>query len=287
MLRPRGAGELLDAAISLYRRNWRTFMAIAALVIVPFTVLQQYAVSTAVEPFRDIRSVQDLQAAHEASLRIFILSLALAAVGFLLVYPLITAALVRAVADSYLGERISVGRAYAAALRRLAPLLGAIVLQLLGVVAVFVPVVVVAIATGSAAVAVPLGMGALVVAMLVYARLLFAASAVVIEAAGPVRALVRSWELSLRSAWRILGVVLLAALLAGIVNIILVLPVNFVEGVRTGEAWVLPAIATSVAQVITNPFVTMMPVLLYFDLRIRKEGFDLAMMARELSRPTP
>ncbi len=39
-LRPRGIGEILSAAFQLYRRHWRTLFAIAAVVVVPLTVLQ-------------------------------------------------------------------------------------------------------------------------------------------------------------------------------------------------------------------------------------------------------
>ena len=39
-LPPRGIGEILSTALQLYRRYWRTLLAIAAVVVVPFTLLQ-------------------------------------------------------------------------------------------------------------------------------------------------------------------------------------------------------------------------------------------------------
>jgi hypothetical protein len=39
-LPPRGIGEILSAAFQLYRRHWRTLLAIAAVVVVPLTLLQ-------------------------------------------------------------------------------------------------------------------------------------------------------------------------------------------------------------------------------------------------------
>ena len=39
-LTPRGIGEILRSAFQLYRRHWRTLMAIAAVVVVPLTLLQ-------------------------------------------------------------------------------------------------------------------------------------------------------------------------------------------------------------------------------------------------------
>ena len=38
--RPMGVGEILSTAFQLYQRHWRTLLAIAAVVVVPFTLLQ-------------------------------------------------------------------------------------------------------------------------------------------------------------------------------------------------------------------------------------------------------
>jgi hypothetical protein len=35
-----GIGEILSTAFQLYQRHWRTLLAIAAMVVVPFTLLQ-------------------------------------------------------------------------------------------------------------------------------------------------------------------------------------------------------------------------------------------------------
>ena len=42
-LPPRGIGQILSTAFQLYRRYWRTLLPIAALVVVPLTLLQ-YAI---------------------------------------------------------------------------------------------------------------------------------------------------------------------------------------------------------------------------------------------------
>jgi hypothetical protein len=38
--RPMGIGETLSTAFQLYQRHWRILLAIAAVVVVPFTLLQ-------------------------------------------------------------------------------------------------------------------------------------------------------------------------------------------------------------------------------------------------------
>jgi hypothetical protein len=42
------------------------------------------------------------------------------------------------------------------------------------------------------------------------------------------------------------------------------------------------AAVTVVINVLTTPYTNLVVVLLYFDARIRKEGFDMEVMAREL-----
>jgi hypothetical protein len=37
--RPMGIGEILSTALQLYRRHWRTLLTIAAVVVVPITLL--------------------------------------------------------------------------------------------------------------------------------------------------------------------------------------------------------------------------------------------------------
>src|SRR5262245_22781525 len=38
--RPMGIGEILSTAFQFYQRHWRTLLAIAAVVVVPFTLLE-------------------------------------------------------------------------------------------------------------------------------------------------------------------------------------------------------------------------------------------------------
>ena len=38
----RGIAEILSAGFELYRRNWQTLLTIAAIVVVPLTLLQHF-----------------------------------------------------------------------------------------------------------------------------------------------------------------------------------------------------------------------------------------------------
>jgi hypothetical protein len=43
----------------------------------------------------------------------------------------------------------------------------------------------------------------------------------------------------------------------------------------------------SIGAILTTPFLTLVAVLLYFDARVRKEAFDLTLMARQLGTSRP
>lgn len=125
----------------------------------------------------------------------------------------------------------------------------------------------------------------LVVAAWIGVRWFCGAQAVVIEGKGPVAGLGRSWNLVRGSWWRVFGTVAIIVIAAWIFGGIL-------PGVMTGlaapsDGGVLTlgsTIAGALVTIIIAPFTYIVPTLLYFDLRVRKEGLDLDTLAAETSR---
>ena len=109
------------------------------------------------------------------------------------------------------------------------------------------------------------------------------------RAAADVRAaLTRSGVLVRRSWWRVLGVLLLTALVAGAVGQVLQVPFLLLTGdpleVLTGSdtsstGFVLASLGTLVAAVVVGPFAAAVRGLLYVDRRMRAEGLDVALAA--------
>jgi hypothetical protein len=106
----------------------------------------------------------------------------------------------------------------------------------------------------------------------------------VVEGKKGTKALGRSWRLAKGHFWRLFGTLILAGLMAGIIASVLAIPGNLVADVIGPQGWPVRALGDSLAAVLTTPFTTLITVLLYFDLRIRKEAFDLEVMAQELPR---
>ena len=257
-----GIGETLDAAVRLYRANWKTMMLIVAVVSVPFTVIQNLAINAVQHPF----VINDQTFIQNRGLAVIWLFLGL---YYLLLAPILRGAVVRVVAGIYLGERTTASQSLQFALTKFAPLLVALILSGL------------LIALGFIALIVP--------GIILWIRYQFVVPAVVVEGAGGTAALGRSWRLSKGRSWPIFATLFLAGLITAVISAILAIPglILAANGGATTTGWIIRAVFSSIAQVITTPFVSTVGVLLYFDARIRKEAFDLAVMAREVGSVGP
>jgi hypothetical protein len=99
-------------------------------------------------------------------------------------------------------------------------------------------------------------------------------------------ALQRSWDLVRGAWWRVFGAYLLLLLLGVIVDLSTSL-VSLAVGL-TGASWAVQNIVvqfiTLLLTVVYRPVTLAGMTLLYFDLRVRKEGYDLQMALDERAR---
>jgi hypothetical protein len=281
-LRPMRVGETLDAAITLYRMHWKTFMAIVAIVSVPFVFLQHlfYTLVGGNTAFTTQAPAPDANAGVIVGVAI-----AFAALDFLLIRPFLTVGVVRAVAAAYLGEKPAVAPAYAFAVRHVASILWLLLLGLLAIAAIVVAAFALSavfVAVGASPLAVLVMLAAIGFAVVLYVRWLFGPSVLVVEGLRGSAALGRSWRLSSKAFWKIAGTMLLGSLLTSVIGGILTIVPSLLATWLGSAGWLVRAAGSAVAAVVTTPFATMVAVLLYFDQRIRKEGMDLAIMSREL-----
>ena len=75
------------------------------------------------------------------------------------------------------------------------------------------------------------------------------------------------------------AVVFVAAILVGIVSGII--------GSIGGNEWVIRWIFTAIAQILTAPYAALVSILLYVDLRSRKEALNAATLRQELASGEP
>lgn len=257
-LRPMRVGEILDGAIKLYRQHWKTLMGIAAFILVPFAFIEQVAVWSAVRPWEPVDPF-DPNAGSIVGL-----GLTFFALQILLIQPFLAGAYSRAASEAYLGRTPEIGPTYRVALPLIPAILWVTILQFI------------AIGLGFIALVIP--------GIFLFVRLMFSQPIVVIEGARGTSALKRSWELAKGQFWKILGTVILAGIIASIVSAIIQLPLSAVATNMGSSGWVVAAVSSSIGSVVSAPFQITVTVLLYFDMRIRKEAFDLAVMADEITR---
>ncbi len=126
------------------------------------------------------------------------------------------------------------------------------------------------------------------------ARWYVACPALIVEGTGPIESLRRSWHLGVGNVKRIVGYVLLLNLLMTVLPLVFEMALVWIFDITvpTGAPGLLlrlPAAFSSLFLIVSRPFGVSAAVLLYFELRIRKESYDLELRVAELeeqvSRP--
>ena len=137
---------------------------------------------------------------------------------------------------------------------------------------------------------------ATVFAVITFVRWSVAVPVVMLERVGPVASLRRSWRLVRRSSWRVLGILLATALIVGIANVLINVPFSVAGGTSsfaTPQAHlsvvgvIVSAVGGIVATTVTAPLLAGVVVLLYTDLRMRREGMDIKLLASPAAGRAP
>jgi hypothetical protein len=203
------------------------------------------------------------------------------------------------VARAVFGSTITVGEAWRRVRGRLPALIGMGALQLAAVVVliggtVLVIVGVARAANGAVAALIGFPLVLLLIAALAYlfTVLAFAPVAIVLEHKPILAALERSFTLVRHRFWRVLGIRVLAGLIAAVVAGLISVPFSLagqVLSLGTAEPTVLGMVSAvlgqALGQIITAPFAAGVVVLLYVDARIRSEAFDVALRAGASAGP--
>src|SRR5205807_5938828 len=110
----------------------------------------------------------------------------------------------------------------------------------------------------------------------------------VAEGARGTDALRRSFRLVRGRWWPTFGALALAFLFQLFLGLIVGIPLGLLTAnwdSGSAAAIVLTAVVSVLSSVITTPFMAAVLVLIYFDLRVRKEGFDLELLSQGVGIP--
>lgn len=257
-LRPRGIGEILDAAVALYRARFGQLVRYAALVVVPIQVLVTIVVLSA-QPDHYSVTFNGSATPQLDSNRAQLGATFVVLMAGVLTHAFVAAVTTRVVADEYVGFQETGGTAARTGAHR------------------YLAVLAVGVLVGLSELAGLLlcGVGSFA------AQALFAVAVpvVVLERRRVFAAMRRSTELTRSHFWHVLGVVLTASLLSALINAVLTFGLNIwsSRGGNTTAVAITQGTANTIASLLTTPFVAAAIVALYFDLRIRDEAFDVQM----------
>lgn len=247
VLRPRSVTELIDAAFQVYRRAPVPFIVAMALVYVPWLAIRllfQIQIPTAPDQFTPT----------------LIRDSVIFGVAGIVIYGLaggVVSILARA---AYLDEAIDVAAALRHTASRIVPLTIATVVTFaligVGFVIFIIP------------------------GVLLIARFFAVRQAVVLEDKGAFSAIARSGQLATRNTGRILGTLILVAILTTVVNAGAGMLINL------QPSKVIANVLVTAVTIIVYPIFGITETVLYFDTRVRNEGFDVEYLASAVTDTT-
>jgi hypothetical protein len=305
------AGDILDQAIRIYRQNFVPLIIMVAIVVLPVTILQTAALAlifpfstlltdpTQFDPNTFDPDTFETSTLFGPFIVLTIVFSILSAIVTLFQWGAITSF----VSERFLGRTITVRQAYGNAFRRglslfIAAILffGAILVIYLALVAAFiVPFAMVAAlgSSGGDGPAAAVGFAFLCLCVLfipvlfgiafLLTRWAFWVQAIMCEGFNSTGSLGRSWKLTKGSALRVFAFLLLLGILIYAVSAGLAFTVTF--GTIFIGSPLLQLLAQSaigaIIGIVVAPLQAAVLTVLYYDLRIRKEGFDLQMQMQE------
>lgn len=309
-LRPLGLGDILNGAVGCARRNPAATFGLTAIVMTAYEVLggilgaversQSAKLSSAQHAMAYGGGLSQQQFSNLMGAVFGVIVPAAVAILLLnlLANAVLTGMLSAVIGRTVIGQKTGLSQAWRAG--RAGAVIGTSLLLLLIYLAIPVPVIVAALVLSLlhlAPVAILLavlgGLATVVMEVLLSIRLSLTLPALVLERIAPRAAIRRSWELTRGSFWRLFGILLLTGLIVVVAAAIMTIPFTIIAGVVAGGtvsiisvtakvtllAIVISAIGSILASTITRPVSAGVTVLLYADLRMRREGLDLALRA--------
>ena len=249
-LEPRDLGDIINDTFGIYKRNFIEFTFIAAAVVVILGVIGGLTEALANS---DNGSTDWTPLLFFLSVIDFIITV----VGL----PLMYGALIHAVSEQHFIQPVSFSKAYSYTWRRLVQLIIAMIIY-------FLAIFIMAITFIGIPLAIYFGI-----------RWAFFYQAIMLEGYSALDALSRSSALVKGNWWRVLGITIVIVIIGAAINVVFwsVLRIAPIVG---------PTLGTILGSILATPIVITATTLLYYDLRVQKEGYNLETMANELNIET-
>jgi hypothetical protein len=221
---------------------------------------------------------------------------------------ILTGGLTLTIGQSVLGRKETLGTAWRSTRGRIGVLLATVLLQALSLTLGWLAAAALSIGAGVllgkgmhlVAVGILVGvlgvLAATVFAVFIGVRWSLAVPVVMLEQMRPLASLGRSWRLVRGSAWRVFGITALAQIIISCVSGIISAPFSIASGGSfffapvthpTGASEFTSMFGSAVAGAVTTPLLVGVVVLLYTDLRMRKEGLAATLQSAAHAQASP
>ena len=274
-LRPLSIGEVLDAGFRLLRHRFGTLMLCVLAAGLPLSILRTVIIASTDPDYYDVNAVRFGDPPAEV-----IVGQIVAALVIFLGALIAIAACFRVISAAYLGEPGQAGQSLRLGARRVPAMVGAsIVLGLLGFVVLFLFAML-------AAAAQPLILLSIPVFAWLFVKWALVWPAIVAEKAGPLQAINRSWKLTENNWWRSFAILLVLTLITAVLyfalSFALFAAFSGVDSISAIALALIDTLFNVIVLAVVYPLSAAIITVLYYDTRVRNEGFDLQLLAESI-----
>jgi hypothetical protein len=273
--RPMGVSDLFDEAFDLYKSNFLLFLGASAIAYVPLQAVLLYFLTPSLNAWGQESQSSNVgfDQAMQFLSRQFVSYSSIFAV-YSVLYVIFSAPTVFVIGQRYLGRDVTIGQAYFEAIRRAFSVI-------VGVIVAGIP-----IAIGSAFCLFP--------GMAVLCRWLCLPQVLVLERRmSPFAAIARANRLGREQFWRCAGVLTMLSFVSIAISLafeaVLYLLLTFVPlgslpglGDTATQMNIANQVAGTVSTLLVTPFMWAVLTVVYYDIRIRQEGYDMEIIAEQL-----
>jgi hypothetical protein len=266
-LRPLEIGDLLDETFRMYRRHFFLFAGLSVILSIPSAALTGFSYYTL---FRGVLLQPNPSQPDFGALASVLLAYGVGLLITVALLPFLYGAVTYAACEAALGHPVTLSGVFAGVLQRYFPLLGyCLVIGLMLVVFCLIPLWI-----------------WIWVSWAVVMPVMF------IEKVGLGAAMGRSWRLVEGRWWRTFLILFLMLVLSYVVSVALSAFITLGQTLlqlvfsRVVILWISGA-TTVIVSSLVDPVIQIALVLIYLDLRVRREGLDLFQLAQRVTAPLP
>jgi len=273
-LHPMELGEILDGALTIFRRHFGLFVKIGVVALWLPVAMMVYI---------------QLAGGTEQHLALYFLALLISNFGGLF----LTAAAIRVISDSYMGRPPDLGEALSLGASKIWPLFvvgfgkGIIMVLLFAVIGVIASIAMPAMVSGGGGAAAVLFMllaffgGCWFIAFVLCGYAVTTPVVVLETLGGAFDAFGRSWDLTRGFKRKIFGIAVVAFLMIYLPILVIGILGGYFRLTAPAMGQAIEVLSAALP-IIVYPLFSCIVTLIYYDLRVRREAFDLQVLGQQL-----